>query len=394
MADARPWGTVVGGAQVQLVTLRNSAGIEVAISSFGCVLQSVKLPTKAAAGVGGQVDVVLGYDTLAEYSEGGKANYNSIVGRCANRIPDGRFVLDGVTHILPANADATHLHGGADGLYSKVFEVEHLSATSHMASVTFCYRSPSGDAGYPGNLDVRFICRLNELNELTLEYEATTDSPTIVNLTNHGYWNLAGHDSGRSVMEHCLELHCASCECSLPLALCDADGDCDTQCAADTPTEGGEQGAPTGELRSVAGSAFDFRPAGAGAAGGTIGEKTAALVMKALSKDGTLVTSRGGLDHSFIIGGDDHQSPPERDPAILSAGGEGGALEVDQTVLRLAARLLDPVSRRAMTVRTNAPAIQVHTASEYYCTPPPVRYAYIYRYDMYTLCILQGGVSV
>eukprot|EP01047_Picozoa_sp_COSAG01_P038575 COSAG01_NODE_3136_length_6529_cov_6.221617_7_plen_300_part_00 len=231
--SAQPWGVVPGQGEVQLVRLCNSSGVHVAVSSFGCVLQSVLLPTA----IGERVDVVLGYDTLAEYV-GGKANYNSIVGRCANRIPDGRFELDGHTFHLPPNADTAHLHGGVDGLYSRIFTVEELRTTTEECTAVFAYTSPAGEAGYPGQLDVRFTCRLNESNELTMEYEAATDSATIVNLTNHAYWNLAGHDSG-SVMNHSLQLHCSTY----------------------TPTAGGEQGAPTGEIRAVDHSPFDMRPA-------------------------------------------------------------------------------------------------------------------------------------
>ena len=220
------WGDVNGEA-VELVTLRNAAGVEASVLTLGCVLQSVLLPTEG----GQQVDVVLGYDTLDEYrmdtEPPGKSNFGSIVGRYANRIPGGRFALEGTEYTLPPNAGPTALHGGAEGLFTKVFSVESVEEETASASAAFTYTSPDGEAGYPAALSVTFICTLNDDNELTLEYLATADAPTICSLTNHSYWNLNGHD-GSSVMDQELVLNCSHY----------------------TPTDPDNESVPTGEVRS------------------------------------------------------------------------------------------------------------------------------------------------
>jgi aldose 1-epimerase len=318
------WGEVRGQA-VYLVRLRSASGVEAAVLSYGCVLQSVVLPPNRNNRVEAPAaDVVLGYDTLAEY-EHGKANFGSIVGRCANRIPDGAFELDGVAHTLTVGkAGEAHLHGGPGGLFSRVFSVVELS----QGHVALEYLSPAGEEGYPGALAVRFVCRLSDAGALTLEYDATTDAPTIVNLTNHSYWNLAGHGSGESTLDHRLELHCAHY----------------------TPTEGGHQGAPTGEVAAVAGTPFDLRPRPAAGPPPTIGELTRDVVGVALAADGSLVESRGGVDNAFVIDRPGGPTAVARDPAV-------------GPVLALAARYVEPRTGRWMEVATTAPAIQVHTAN-------------------------------
>jgi aldose 1-epimerase len=256
-ASRTSWGEV-GGSAVELVTLRNAAGVEASILTYGCVLQSVLLPV---AGGGENVDVVLGYDTLGEYVNG-KSNFGSIVGRYANRIPDGRFSVQGKEYLLPPNAGPTALHGGAEGLYTRVFTTSSLSETADSATAEFTYTSPANEAGYPGELSVTFICSLNDANELRMEYGATTSEPTIVSLTNHSYWNLNGH-GGNSIMDQELALHCSTY----------------------TPTDPNNQSVPTGELAPVDGTEFDFRPGnagGGGVPGVTIGSRTRDLEMKAL----------------------------------------------------------------------------------------------------------------
>jgi aldose 1-epimerase len=249
----------VGGSVVELVTLQNAAGLEVSILTYGCVLQSVLLPE--APGGDNKVDVVLGYDTLDEYVNG-KSNFGSIVGRYANRIPDGRFTLQGKEYLLPPNAGPTALHGGAEGLYTRVFKVSSLSETEDSATAEFTYVSPPNEAGYPGELSVSFVCSLNDANELRMEYGATTNEPTIVSLTNHSYWNLNGH-GGNSIMDQELTLHCSTY----------------------TPTDPNNQSVPTGELAPVDSTEFEFRPgnsSGGGIPGVTIGSRTRCLEMKAL----------------------------------------------------------------------------------------------------------------
>ena len=241
------WGEANGSA-VELVTLRNAAGVEASILTYGCVLQSMLLPAGSSGGE--TVDVVLGYDTLDQYLDG-KSNFGSIVGRYANRIPDGSFTLEGQDYSLPPNAGPTALHGGAEGLYTRVFAVESVSETDDSATAVFTYLSPDGEAGYPGELNVTFTCSLNDANELTMEYGATANVPTIVSLTNHSYWNLNGHD-GDSIMDQELTLNCSTY----------------------TPTDPNNQSVPTGELAAVEGTEFEFRSGkGGGVPGVTIGAK-------------------------------------------------------------------------------------------------------------------------
>jgi aldose 1-epimerase len=216
------------GREVRAFTLRNSVGTRAKIVELGCRLAELRL-----AGRDGQVaDVALGYDDLASYAAD-KNYFGAICGRYANRIAGGRFSLDGQTHGLACNEGANHLHGGTIGFDKKLWSGQ---PGADGRSVRFAYRSPDGEEGYPGNLDLEVSIALDDANCLAIEITATTDKPTICNPAHHGYWNLAGHDSG-DILGHRLAI----------------DGD------FYTPVDGAL--IPTGEVLSVGGTPFDFTAA-------------------------------------------------------------------------------------------------------------------------------------
>jgi aldose 1-epimerase len=227
-ASRASFGTTPDGKDVTLVTLSNGKGMTAKILSLGAALYALEVPDRN----GRPGDVVLGYPDLK--GTFAKPQYfGATVGRYANRIAKGRFTLDGHAYAVPVNDGPNSLHGGKLGFDKVLWTVARLESGTR-PSVTMTYASPDGDQGYPGTLTVTARYTLDDSNQLSIEYTATTDKPTIVNITNHTYWNLAGEGSG-SVMDH-----------ELTIA-----GD------AYLPTDA--TAIPTGEVRSVAGTAFDFR---------------------------------------------------------------------------------------------------------------------------------------
>lgn len=216
------------GKQVQLFTLSNENGMEVSITNYGGIVTSVRVPDKD----GNIENVVLGFDDLEQYKSG-HPFFGAIAGRYANRIANGQFELNGEVYELATNDGENHLHGGVEGFDKKVWDAE-VNADEN--SVALNYLSPDGEEGYPGNLDVTVIYTLTDDNELKIEYEATTDKPTVVNLTNHSYFNLSG-DTSQGILDHKLTIN------------------------ADRYTPVDEGLIPTGELRSVEGTPFDFTEA-------------------------------------------------------------------------------------------------------------------------------------
>ena len=181
-------------------TLTNMAGLSVAILDYGALLASVKLPTRD----GQLVEVTLGFDTLAEYLADAWF-CGATIGRYANRMKDGRFVLDGIAYQLEQNSFPSHLHGGRHGFHKVVWQAEPQIAQDS-ASVRLTRLSRDGEEGYPGNLAVTVTYTLNDRNELRLAYQAETDAPTPINLTNHAYWNLEGIGHG-TALDHELTLY-------------------------------------------------------------------------------------------------------------------------------------------------------------------------------------------
>lgn len=185
------WGSVQG-KDVHFLTLRSEI-LEVDICSYGAALVAVRVKVKEE-----WVDVLLGYESLSRYVEGGKPNFSTAVGRVANRIANGRFDLDGQTYNLDKNNGPNHLHGGAEGFYRQPFEVERSSETAVRLTLT----EPDGAMGYPGKVDVSVTYAVVG-SELRCAYEGVTDKPTLLSMTNHAYWNLKGHASG-SALDHLL----------------------------------------------------------------------------------------------------------------------------------------------------------------------------------------------
>lgn len=198
--ESEGWG-LVDDKRVMLFSLKNANGVEVKITNFGGAISSFLIPHKTL----GPVDVVLGYDNLDAY-ESGKANFGTIIGRCANRIGNGRFKLNDKEYNLTINNTPHHLHGGSNGFYKQVFDATTSTVERESASLTLKYTSVDGEEGYPGTLEVAVTYTLTNKNEFKMEYTAIADQDTIVNLSNHAYWNLGGHDSG-SILEHTLQVN-------------------------------------------------------------------------------------------------------------------------------------------------------------------------------------------
>ncbi|MGN1014176.1 MAG: aldose epimerase family protein [Butyricicoccus sp.] len=249
---ATPFGSTRTGEAVTLFTLTNDCGMMVKVLDWGCTVQSIVVPDKD----GNPVDVALGYDTIADY-EAGTCFFGSFVGRYANRIGGSKFPLNGKDVQLTPNEGPNHLHG----VYTdSVFESEMQGDTLVLRRV-----SPDGEEGYPGRLDVMVRYALTEDNSLLMEYTATTDADTVVNLTNHTYFNLNGHDSG-SAAEHLLQIN------------------------ADRITAVDAQSIPTGELLAVEGTPFDFR--------------TAKPIGRDLDLSVEQLKLTNGYDHNYILNTD------------------------------------------------------------------------------------------
>lgn len=287
------WGSV-GDKSVYLYTLKNGYGITAKITNYGALLTELHLPDRN----GKSADVALGFDTLDGYLAG-HPYFGCVVGRVANRITDGKFTLDGQEYTLATNMGPSHLHGGEEGFDKKVWDVVEVKKSADGAFLTMKYVSPDGEEGYPGNLTVTLTYTLMT-HELRIDMRAETDAPTIVNLANHAYWNLAGHGSG-DILKHELSLN------------------------ADNYTPTDETVIPTGEITSVENTPYDFRESKP--IGRDIGQ---------LPGDGG--EDPGGYDINFAL------------------NGEAGAM-------RLAARVSEPNSGRNMEVHTDAPGVQLYTGN-------------------------------
>jgi aldose 1-epimerase len=228
MIQSAPFGHAPDGTQLSLFTLTNAHGMEVRITNYGGIVTHILAPDRE----GRLANVTLGFDTAAEYF-GRSPYFGALIGRCGNRIAQGRFTLDGVQHQLSVNDGANHLHGGEQGFDKVVWD-----AAIEGDALVLRYRSPDGEQGYPGNLDVQATYTLGDDGALQVAFRATTDRATPVNLTHHAYFNLAG---GGTINDHEMWIDAPHY----------------------TPVDDGL--IPTGELASVAGTPFDFtrpRPIG------------------------------------------------------------------------------------------------------------------------------------
>src|SRR5580765_6501659 len=219
----KPFGKTADGKAVEIYTLTNSRGAEAGIITYGGAVVSLKVPDRRGK-VG---DVVLGYDSVADY-ERHTSYFGALIGRYANRIAKGKFSLNGKEYSLAVNNGENHLHGGLKG-FDKVVWGARSSTDAAGANLELAYLSHDGEEGYPGNLSVKVVYTLTEKDELKIVYSATTDKATVINLTHHSYFNLAGAGNG-NILGHQLTLFAGRF----------------------TPTDSGS--IPTGELRSVKGT--------------------------------------------------------------------------------------------------------------------------------------------
>lgn len=286
------FGQLGDGRRVARFTLDTASGLCAQIISYGGALVSLAVPDQA----GRLADVVLGFDDLAGYA-GGRGHLGALIGRYANRIAGARFTLDGVEHRLTANEGSNQLHGGRAGFDRAVWRAVARETPAGPA-LDLEHESRDGEDGYPGNLAVRVTYTLWP-DALVIVYTATSDRDTVINLTNHTYWNLAGHAAG-SILEHRLEIN------------------------AERFAVVGPGQIPTGELRPVVGTPFDFRT------GMAIGAR--------IDDPDDQLRIAGGYDHSF---------------AIRSAHG----------ALRRAARVVEPTSGRVLEVLTTEPAVQFYSGN-------------------------------
>lgn len=290
-----PFGKTKSGEAVELYTLTNGK-ITAKVATLGATLVQLHVPDKD----GKLADVILGWDDAAGYQSDDNQYFGCTTGRVCNRIAKGKFKLDGKEYTLATNNDANHLHGGLDKALSKVVWKARPYANDKGQGVEFTYTSPDGDEGYPGNLTVSVTYFIpTENNALRINYTATTDKATPVNLTNHAYFNLAGAGSD-TILNHNLRIN------------------------ADSFTAVDDTLIPTGEIKSVEGTPLDFRKPV------RIGERI----------DQVDKTSTQGYDHNYVL-----NAPEEGKP------------------MRLAAVLTDPASKRQMRVMTTEPAVQLYTGN-------------------------------
>lgn len=282
------WGKTPDGRDVEIYTLRNKRGAEARIMTYGGVLVSLKVPDRQ----GKPGDVVAGFDKFEDYLKP-PPYFGAIIGRYGNRIGNARFSLNGVQYVLTKNDGPNQLHGGLRGFDKRLWQATLLTPQS----LELKYRSKDGEEGYPGNLSATVRYTLSDANELKIEYSAVTDKDTVVNLTNHSYFNLAGDGD---ILAHEVWIHAGRF----------------------TPVDKGL--IPTGELKSVAGTPFDFRKAT------PIGAR--------IDQEDQQLAFAGGYDHNWV----------------LDRGGNG---------LEIAARVIERRSGRVMEVLTTEPGLQFYTGN-------------------------------
>ncbi len=284
------FGKMPDGTAVSLYTLVNSHGLEARITTYGGILVSMKTPDRKGA----MADIVQGHDTLADYLADNKTYFGALIGRYANRIGHAQFKLDNVTYKVPQNDGANSLHGGPQGFDKRVWTGREVAG-----GVELTYLSKDGEAGYPGNMTAVVTYTLTDDNHLVIHYTATTDKDTVLNLTNHSYWNLKGGGEG-DILSNLLTINADKF----------------------TPVDSGL--IPTGELKSVAGTPFDFR-------------KPATPGSRINQNDEQLKIGKG-YDHNWVI----NRTAPG---------------------MALAARVEEPSTGRAIEVYTDQPGIQFYTGN-------------------------------
>ena len=289
-----PFGHTPEGQSVDIFTLTNKSGVEVRIMTFGATLVSLKVPDRN----GHMGDVVLGFDSVDPYLAG-VPYYGATIGRYGNRIASGSFVLDGVTYQLPKNNGPNSLHGGDKGFDKRLWSAKPFE-TKLGPGLRLTYVSADGEEGYPGQLTAQVTYQLHNDNSLSIDYKATTTKPTVVNLTNHTYFNLTG-DPQHDILGHLLTI------------------DADKFTPVDSTL------IPTGELAAVAGTPFDFRkPTAIGAH---------------IDADNEQIRFGPGYDHNWVL------------------------VKPKPGAMTTAAVLSDPESGRVMEIRTTEPGLQFYSGN-------------------------------
>ncbi|PYP60635.1 MAG: galactose-1-epimerase [Gemmatimonadetes bacterium] len=297
----KPFGATARGEAVSVYTLKNAHGIELRVLDYGGIIVSLRVPDRN----GRLDDVVLGFDSLGDY-ERGSPYFGALIGRYGNRIARGRFTLDGRTYTLATNNGPNHLHGGARG-FDKVVWAAAPFERGDSVGLVLNYTSPDGEEGYPGTLRATVTYTLTNANQLIFDYHATTDRATPVNLTQHSYFNLAGDGKG-DILGHVVTLN------------------------ADRFTPVDSTLIPTGEIRSVAGTPFDFR--------------TPTAIGARIDRDDEQLRNGRGYDHNFV----------------LDKGGIGGKGGIGEDIT-LAARVYEPTSGRVMEISTTEPGLQFYSGN-------------------------------
>lgn len=281
----------IDGIKITTYIIKNKNGLNATFTNYGQRLISLNVPNRN----GEFDDIVLGFDNLTKYKQSSGKYFGATIGRYGNRISKGQFLLNGITYHLATNNGANHLHGGVKGFESVPWNANQISSSK----IVFSRISPDMEEGYPGNLEVNVSYEFTDLNELIIKYEAITDKPTPVNLTNHSFFNLKGEGKG-TINDHVLMINANSF----------------------TPVDKGL--IPLGEFRNVLGSPFNF------------------IIPKAIGKDlvieNTQLKYGLGYDHNFVL----NDSPKNDDGLVL------------------AAKVVEPEDGRTMTIYTNEPGLQFY----------------------------------
>ncbi len=290
----RIFGVTDEGYTVHIYELGNSQGMKAAIINYGGRVVSLKVPDRND----NEADVVLGYDNIESYVKDSNTYFGAIVGRHANRIEGASFILNGQEYVLAKNDGNNHLHGGIKG-FDKVIWNADIIKKNNQEQLQLTYTSPDGEEGYPGNLDIRVTYSVTEENELRIDYYAVSDKDTVVNLTNHAYYNLAGHDAG-TILKHQLKIN------------------------GESFTAINDECIPQGEIRKVYGTPLDFT--------------TMKPIDWAFSSEDEQFRCGKGYDHNWV-------------------------LNVDGKIPEKAAELYEPVSGRTMEIYTTMPGMQFYSGN-------------------------------
>ncbi|MDF9832295.1 aldose 1-epimerase [Ereboglobus sp. PH5-5] len=278
----------IDGKQADLFVMRNNKGVEICATNYGARIVSWLAPDRG----GNMEDIVLGYESVQDYIDSKEPYFGAAIGRFGNRIANGKFTLDGVEYTIPINNAPNALHGGPAGFQSIVWDARQVNP----ATVEFRLLSKDGDQGFPGNLAVTMTYALTDDNELKISYRATTDKPTVINLTHHSFFNLHGAGNG-SVNDHILTIN------------------------ADNYTPVSSALIPTGEMASVSGTPMDFRQP--------------TVIGARVDADFEQLKNGAGYDHNWVL------NKP------------GGGLQ-------FAAKIIEPKSGRVLEVRTTEPGMQFY----------------------------------